>query len=80
MITEQTARWVDGFEFVHTWWDDVFQRDAHDLDGVDICKGVVCEQNSDRQWGDKTIYINLRISSINYIPHHRHRESNPLRP
>ena len=28
------------------------------------CKGMVCEQNSDRQWGDKTIYIDTGMQHL----------------
>ena len=31
--------------------------------GVD-CKGMVCEQNSDRKWGDKTIYIPTGLQTL----------------
>ena len=29
------------------------------------CKGKVCEQNSDREWGDKTIYLNPGLQTLN---------------
>lgn len=43
---------------------DVEEPDYQFNHGHD-CKGVICEQNSDRQWGENTIYINPGMQTLN---------------
>ena len=51
---------VDALGGIEVNVEEPYKRFNHEHD----CKGMVCEQNSDRQWGDKTVYINTGMQHL----------------